>query len=158
MALGLALLAGCGTTSGAANAFSGFFMPKGNRLDWDRVTLAAAEGANLNTALAVDLVWVQDDAVLNTLLAMPASKWFASRVDMANTFPEVLHYLSVELVPGQTIAMPREKMGYERVVGALVFADYLTPGEHRLRVEQLHGDIQIQLGVRSLAVTSLQPH
>ena len=157
MGLGLGLLVAC-ASSGAGGGFASFFMPKGSRLDWNRFTLRAATGANLNTALAVDLVLVQDDAVLGTLLAMPASKWFASRVDMVNTFPEVLRYLSLEVSPGQSIALARAKIGSERVVGALVFADYLTPGEHRVRVDPLQGDVLIQLGARSFTAGSSQAH
>ncbi len=158
VSLGLAVLASCSSTSGAANGFSSFFLPKGSRLDWSRFTVVANEGANLNTALAVDLVLVQDDALLGTLLAMPASKWFASRADMANTYPEQLRYLSVEVVPGQVMALPLDKIGHERVVGALVFADYQTPGEHRLRVSPLQGDVLIQLDARSFAVALPKPH
>jgi type VI secretion system protein len=158
LTLGLAMLASCSSSSGAASGFASFFLPKGNRLDWNRFTLMAAEGANLNTPLAVDLVLVQDDAVLGSLLAMPASKWFGVRADMVKTFPEQLRYLPVEMVPGQIIALPREKIGFERVVGALVFADYQTPGEHRLRVDALHGDILIQLDARAFAAASPQAH
>jgi type VI secretion system protein len=152
------MLASCSSTSGAANGFSSFFLPKGSRLDWNRFTLVATDAANLNTALAVDLVLVQDDALLATLLAMPSSKWFAARADMAKTFPEQLRYLSVEMAPGQIMALPRDKIGHERLVGALVFADYQTPGEHRLRVDPLQGDIVIQLDARSLAVAGPKPH
>jgi type VI secretion system protein len=33
-----------------------------------------------------------------------------------------------------------------------VFADYLTPGEHRMRVEQLEDGIIVELGARDFSV------
>jgi len=154
MTLGLALLVSCSSTSGGV--FTGFFMPKGNRLDWSQFALKAAEGANLNTALAVDLVLVEDDVMMSTLLTMPSFKWFSTRADLVKSFPEKLRYLSIEVAPTQIIGLPRDGIGYDRVIGAIVFADYQTPGEHRLRVDQLKGDVLIELGPRSFAAITPQ--
>jgi hypothetical protein len=44
-----------------------------------------------------------------------------------------------------------------RQIGVFIFADYLTAGEHRVRADQLKGDILVQLGSRSFSVTALQP-
>ena len=131
-----------------------FFTEKGNRVDWSGLTVVAAEGANLNTAVALDLVFVRDDATLALLSAMPASKWFASRTDLAKTFPEGLSYRSMEVAPGQTFKLGANAFGPSRVVAVLMFADYLTPGEHRMRVDQLRGDLVVQLGARTFTVSA----
>ena len=36
----------------------------------------------------------------------------------------------------------------------MIFADYLTPGEHRVRVDQLQGEMLVQLGARAFTVTA----
>lgn len=146
----LASLSACGTISSAAS----FFMAKGNRLDWKGMTVIAADGANLNTPVALDVVMLRDDATLGMVSALSASKWFSSRVDLSKTFPEGLSYQSMEIVPGQTLKLPASTFGASRLVGVILFADYLTPGEHRVRVDQMQGDILVQLGARSFSVSA----
>ncbi|MDO9360749.1 MAG: hypothetical protein Q7T70_17385 [Polaromonas sp.] len=129
-------------------------MAKGNRLDWKGMTVIAADGANLNTPVALDVVMLRDDATLGMVSALSASKWFSSRVDLSKTFPEGLSYQSMEIVPGQTLKLPASTFGASRLVGVILFADYLTPGEHRVRVDQMQGDILVQLGARSFSVSA----
>ncbi len=149
----LASLTACGVVGGVVD----YVTAKGSRLDWSGITVIAAEDANLNTPVALDIVTLHDDATLGTVSALSASKWFASRADLQKTFPDGLNYKSFEVVPGQTMKIPPSAFPPARQVGVLVFADYLTPGEHRVRVDQLKGDILVQLGTRSYSVTALKP-
>ncbi|MFI5447673.1 hypothetical protein [Polaromonas sp. UC242_47] len=151
-AVGLMLggLSACSSMGSVAN----FFMAKGNRLDWNGMTVIAADGANLNTPVALDVVLLRDDATLGMASALSASKWFSSRADLGKTFPEGLSYQSMEIAPGQTLKLPASTFGASRLVGVILFADYLTPGEHRVRVDQMQGDILVQLGARSFSVSA----
>jgi type VI secretion system protein len=146
----LGALAACA----ALNSVGDFFTVKGSRLDWKGMTVVAAEGANLNTPVALDVVLLRDDASLGLVSALSASKWFSTRVDLAKTFPEGLSYQSMEIVPSQTLKLPASAFGAGRVVGVMLFADYLTPGEHRVRVDQMQGEILVQLGTRSFSVSA----
>lgn len=148
----LGSLSACSTISSVA----GFFTAKGSRLDWNGMTVIASEGANLNTPVALDVVLLRDEATLGMVSTLPASKWFSSRADLAKTFPEGLSYRSMEIVPGQTLKLPADAFGASRVVGVLLFADYLTTGEHRVRVDQMQGEILVQLGARSFSVSALK--
>lgn len=148
-------LTACGAINALVEQGSQFLSPKGNRLEWRSVTVVAADGANLNSPVALDIVLLKDDATLNIVTAMSAAKWFSSRSDIEKTFPLGISYRSMEVVPGQKLKIPTETLGSERLMGVLVFADYLTPGEHRMRIEQLQGDIVVQLGVRTFLVTAL---
>lgn len=152
ISLALGSLSACGTIGSVAS----FFTAKGSRLDWNGMTVIAAEGANLNTPVAVDVVLLRDDAALGMVSALSASKWFSSRTDLAKTFPEGLSYRSMEIAPGQTLKLPADAFGASRVVGVMLFADYLTPGEHRVRVDQMHGEILVQLGARAFSVSALK--
>ena len=143
-----ASLSACGVTS---------LLPKGSRLDWSGLTVLAAEGANLNTPVALDIVFLRDAATFDLVSKMPASQWFAARRDLVKTFPEGLSYLSMEITPGQTLKFSGKSFESSRLAGALVFADYLTPGEHRMRVDQLQGDLLMQLDERAVSVSARPP-
>ncbi|MDB5871420.1 MAG: hypothetical protein JWQ07_862 [Ramlibacter sp.] len=158
-ALGLATvsLAGCSTVTGAVKGAvskaMNFVTFKGTRLAWKQVVIAAADGANLNSPVAVDIVLVIEEPELEKLAALPASKWFQVRADMLRTFPGTYIYKSWEVAPGQTLRLRGEDFGSPSVVGVFVFADYLTPGEHRMRVEQLEDGIIVELGARGFSVS-----
>ena len=138
----------------ASCALPGFLTFKGTRLDWSEVTLSAAPGANQNSPIAVDVVQVFDDEMLLRLNELPASKWFGVRADLRKTFPKSLSYRTWELVPGQNIQVPGEFFGTQRVVAVLIFADYASPGAHRLRVEPLKGAIVVRFENQNFDVSA----
>lgn len=149
--LGTALLAGCGTVNRVMNLV-GF---KGTRLAWKEVLIVATDGANQNSPAAVDIVLVLEESAIEKLSALPASKWFATRADLLKTFPGEFSYKSWEITPGQTLRLPGSVFGSPNVITVFVFADYLAPGEHRMRVDQLQNGIIVQLAARGFTV---QPH
>jgi type VI secretion system protein len=151
-ALVLASLAACSSIANVAK----MVIPSGNRLDWTGLTVIAAPGANLNTPVALDIVQVRDESTLALVSGLPAAKWFASRADVLKTFPEGLKVESLEVAPGMTIKLGAADFAPSRQIGVFVFADYLTPGEHRVRADQLKGDILVRLDSRSFSVTALQ--
>jgi type VI secretion system protein len=157
LALAAGGLPGCSTVTGAVkgavNKAMNLVTFKGTRLAWQEVVIAAAEGANLNSPVALDIVLVLEEPALEKLAALPAAKWFQVRSDMLRTFPGTYIYKSWEVAPGQTLRLPGETFGTPSVVGVFVFADYLTPGEHRMRVEQLQDGIIVQLGARGFSVS-----
>lgn len=148
LALCLSLLGGCGTVNSVMNLI-GF---KGTRLAWKEVLIDASEGANQNSPVAIDIVFALDEASIDRLTALTASKWFSTRADLLRTFPGTVSYKSWELTPGQTLRLPGSTFGSPNVVAVFVFADYLAPGEHRVRVEQLQNGIIVQLGAKGFSV------
>jgi type VI secretion system protein len=99
-------------------------------------------------------VMLHDEETLGLVQNLSAAKWFAAREDLFKTFPQGLSYQSVELVPGQTLPLPQNMFLQKRQVATLVFANYLTPGEHRVRVDQLQGQLVIQLGTKTFTVAT----
>jgi len=145
-ALLLALLAGCSLFGG----------PKPVKPGWDSVAFAAASDANANSALAVDVVLVKDKALLDTLAAMPAARYFASRADLLRTYPDGLLAFGVEITPGQVLSVERKRFRGERAWAAFAFANYGVPGEHRVRVP-LDGDAcLVQLNAQEFVVLDAQ--
>lgn len=134
-----------------------FASPKGIKLSWDSVTIQAANDANLNSPVALDVVMFKDDASLTMASTLPAAKWFATRGEMEKTFPQAISYKSFEVTPGQTLRITSADLGQARVAGVMMYADYLTPGEHRVRVDQLQGAVLVQLGAREFTVAGQSP-
>lgn len=140
--LSIWLLAGCSMFGG----------PKPVAPAWRSLAFAASRDANANSALAVDVVLVKDKAVLDSLSAMTASRYFAARDDLLRSYPDALTLLAVEITPGQLIRIERKRYDGERAWAALAFANYATPGEHRLRVPLDGKDCLLQLDAQEFAV------
>lgn len=137
------LLAGCAMFGG----------PKPVKPAWQSLAFVAARDANADNALAVDVVLVKDKAMLDTLSSMTAARYFASKADLLRTYPDALRLLSVEITPGQLIRIDRKDYAAERAWAALAFANYATPGEHRIRVPLDGKAALLQLNAQEFVVS-----
>ncbi|QCP53538.1 type VI secretion protein [Trinickia violacea] len=122
------------------------------RVKIDSLAINVTAQANLDTPIAVDAVLVRNPQLFDTLLGLPSAKWFAERDQMQRDYPRDLTVLSYELVPGQQLTDPKFAFKGEHAAGVLVFADYQTPGAHRVRLDGgppkavlLLGDQDLQL-------------
>ncbi len=125
---------------------------------WKSVTIAAAADANQNSPVALDLVFVRDPALVESLSATPAAKWFATRGDTQRTFPDALGVVSVEVVPGQTLRLTDPAQIHQHALAILAFAAYASPGEHRERLQPKGEAFLLQLGPKGFTSSDLQPH
>ena len=119
--------------------------------------MVADADANLNSAVAVDVVMLHDDETLGLVQNLPAAKWFATRDDLYKTFPNGFSFQSAEVVPGQTLQIKQDIFLQKRQVATIVFANYLSPGEHRVRVDQLKGHVLLKLSTKTLSVVTTNP-
>jgi type VI secretion system protein len=162
LAFVLVLLGGCSAIGGmlqsawsaTAGAFGGAARPAVP--EWTSIVLLAGDDANQNSPVAVDLVLVGDQALIDTLITMPASRWFAGRADLLRTFPGALTVRSHEVVPGQSLRLGESAWAGRKSLAAFVFADYLVPGEHRERLSLTGAGHVIQLGARGFRVTEVR--
>lgn len=99
--------------------------------------------ANQNSAVAVDLVLVYDDQLVKTFSSLSASKYFSSSPQLLLDNPSLVSIWHWELVPGQTVQDFQVQQNADAYAG-FVFANYLTPGDHRLKVAP-NGVIKILL-------------
>ena len=136
--------------SSTANLFSGTLGP--SFLDWKALTLVAAPDVNQNSPLALDLVFVRDQATLEKLLSLSASKWFSSKDELMKTYPNAITLRSWELVPQQVLQLSEEALGSPRVAGMLLYANYLSPGEHRAQLPLAREAFLVELGARGFNV------
>lgn len=142
-------LTACGAVS--------FFSQKGVNLDWRSLIFVATDNANLNSPVRADVVLINDEVTLTMITSLTAAKWFSSRGDFEKTLPYSFSYQSIEIVPGQRLVLSPDKFRPGRVAGAIIFADYLSSGEHRMRLDPFKGDILLQFGERSFSVIT-QPN
>ena len=119
------------------------------------VEVEVAEEANLNSAVAVDVVLFYDAALAEAVQKMTAPVWFAEREQLRKDYPGRSGFMlwQWEWVPGQDV--PLQRLPVEGCVqAAMVFADYLTPGEHRARFDPTRA-IQLYLLKEEFVVSPL---
>jgi hypothetical protein len=106
--------------------------------------------ANENTPIAVDLIVVYDKGVLDQLVKLKASDWFAGREqflkDHHDVKPVHWEWIPNQVVPKQTIEYG---IGAQKVI---LFADYASDGAHR-EVRDPHQPFHLLLGTLDLKAT-----
>ncbi|WP_369407748.1 hypothetical protein [Trinickia terrae] len=148
-------------TACIAAALAGCAMPsvlsfKGDKVKWDALTFSASDDLNNNSPVAVDIVFVTDEAMLARIAELPASKWFAGRADLVSTFPKSLRYRSWEFVPGTHLTVSGDTFDRPRVAAAFIFANYAGPGAYRVRIEQFSGRLAVQLDDNTFSVSAVK--
>lgn len=164
LTLGLALsLAGCtalgkltDSVMSAGAELVGRGKPHPTAPPWKSVTIAADADANLNSPVALDLVFVRDPALVDTLNATPAAKWFATRQDLQRAFPDGLAVVSVEVVPGQSLRLSDAAQIRQPALAILAFGAYPPPGEHRQRLMPTTDSYLLQLGPKGFKGADVQ--
>ena len=109
------------------------------------VSVLVAANANRNNPIAVDLLLVYDDALSKELMKLSAEEWIQKRDQYHLDYQaqEGFARWGWEWVPGQTVPVQRLPLETS-AVSAIVYADYLSPGAHRARVDP-HKNILIEL-------------
>ena len=119
------------------------------------IAVKIAPKANDDTPIAVDLVIVYDQKLVDALLKMPATEWFQGKQQyIADHSPHDIIVVGWEWVPGQSV--DDFKVPYR--AGArnlIVFADYHTEGKHRAAVTPPQ-PLRLLLGERDLSVEVTQ--
>ena len=143
-------LSGCGTV----DMIKGTLFPRMPKVEIGDIQVLTDPAANLNTALEFELVLVKDPDVLKKLSELPAAKWFELRDDLRKTYPGGFESMKWELVPGQDLRLPSDRFADKRALAVLVYANYLTPGEHRARIDNYRDGVVIRLLPRGFTVAA----
>jgi type VI secretion system protein len=96
------------------------------------IIIDIAPKANQNNPVALDMVMVYDKALLKQLQGMTAKDWFEKRSQVKLNYPGDigLDSWSWEWVPGQIVKINPIAVK-SKTLGAIIYANYLSPGEHR---------------------------
>lgn len=146
------------TACSSLSSVTGFFksQPKPATPDWSSVVITAEAGANQNSPVALDLVFIKDAAMVDALLAMPSAKWFSSRADLIRSFPDALSVMGFEMVPEQSIRLSPKQIKGREGLAAVVFADYPGSGEHRQKLTMEVSGLVLTLGSKDFKVTEIK--
>ncbi len=121
-----------------------------------RVKVEIAENVNLNSPIAVDLVVVYEEKLQERLLVTTSREWFENKEQIKRDYMEGegLDFWSWEWVPGQQV--PVQKFPLKpSAEAAFIFADYLTPGAHRYRIDPFES-VSIKLNENEYKVEVLE--
>ncbi|HXZ00144.1 MAG TPA: hypothetical protein VEI03_09100 [Stellaceae bacterium] len=138
--LGAALLAGCGIFSSATPTIKS-----------RSVEIEVAQGANQDSPIAIDIVYVYDPQLVTQLTQMTAHDWFLKRGQIRQAFPSGFDLTSFELVPGQKGPVETIPSASTDAIAAFVFADYAADGTHRARIDAIE-HVLIALGDKDFVV------
>lgn len=122
--LGLICVVGCAKDDDARD-------PK---LNLNTISISLDNDANRNSATAIELLIVYKMELLKALMKINSTDYFASSDQIKRDYPELVQVYRWELTPGQAISDYEIKATGDEPLGIVIFADYLTPGNHRERV------------------------
>lgn len=140
----LGAVSSCGVATKVRSAFGGE-LP---------FTVTVAPDANENSAVAVDLLVVYDTKVLDQLMKLRASEWFARKQQFLNDYSNEVTVRGWEWVPSQVVdeqSVPY-RSGARKVV---LFADYHTEGDHRASIDPQQS-FHLVLGPLDMAVEAAE--
>jgi type VI secretion system protein len=103
-------------------------------LNLESVSISLDNDANLNSATAIELLIVYKMELLKALMKINAVDYFASADQIKRDYPDMVEVYRWELTPGQAISDYKITVTGDDPLGVVIFADYLTPGNHRERV------------------------
>jgi type VI secretion system protein len=118
----VALLTGCGGDKGIESRV---------------IEFQVAQGANQDSPIAVDIVYVYDPQLVAQLTQMTAHDWFEKRGQIRQAFPTGFDLASFEVVPGQRGPIESVPPKSSQATAAFVFANYASDGTHRARIDGL---------------------
>ncbi|MDI1478524.1 hypothetical protein [Polyangium sp. y55x31] len=119
------------------------------------VEVAITAKANRNSPVPLTLVAVQDAKLFDQIVKLTAKQWYEQREQMRRDFPSGTAFTEWdwEFVPGQAPPpMVVEVSG--KAVGAVIFANYRSPGDHRFRIGPQRR-MRVDLGDDDLVVSPL---
>ena len=99
--------------------------------------VVAAPDANRESPVPVDLVLLRSEPLVALVAGLTARQWFVQRPQLLRDHPEDLVYRGWEFVPGQVAIFDDFPFESRNGVALFVFADYLSEGAHRVRVDPL---------------------
>ncbi len=106
------------------------------RIALEELSFDVAPGANEDTVFALELVAVDDEHLLNHLRMLTAAQWFDPQANFRRDYPASLRTWRYELPPNSRLQLPQPlPFAHQPGRGLLLFANYRTPGAHRLRLD-----------------------
>jgi type VI secretion system protein len=90
------------------------------------IAVIAEASANLDSATALDVLFVYDSSVL-PLLPANGPAWFAQKPGLANTLGTAVDIVSLQVPPPYRLAAVALPARYRHAIRVVAYANYLTP-------------------------------
>lgn len=120
----LIVIAGCASKDSKARPTGKIYL----------VEVDAENNANDGTPVTIDFVSAYDKQVVDTLETVTASEWFQSKNNYILQFEAKIFVFNKEFVPGHQVQLEYTTGIDEDAIANFIFANYHSPGEHRVRV------------------------
>lgn len=117
------------------------------------IEFEVAQGANQDSPIAIDIVYVFDPQLVPQLTQMTARDWFQKKSQVRQAFPTGFDVASFEVVPGQKGPIESVPSKSRDAIAAFVFANYASEGTHRARIDALEHCL-IALGDKDFVMQS----
>ncbi len=97
----------------------------------ERIHLVATDDVNQSSALAVDIVFIYEEALVAQLTKYTARKWFDEKTQFQLQYPGKLVIFNYELVPiSQPTLIPKKEKSkfpipYQKAFTVMVYANYI---------------------------------
>ena len=100
-----------------------------------RLEVATTARANKNSPVPITLVAIRDPKLFDRVAKLNAKQWYEQREQIRRDFPSGSAFAEWdwEFVPGQS-PPPMVIEVDKKAVGAIIFANYRAPGDHRFRI------------------------
>lgn len=98
------------------------------------VNISLDSDANNNSATSIDLLIVYNQDLLKVLLSMESKDYFRAVNQLRRDYPDLVDIWHWELTPGQNLKDHPVDLRIDTPQGAVIFADYYSPGAHRVRL------------------------
>lgn len=116
-----ALLVGCSSAKSALQ-----LVGLGSNNDLSRITIEATANSNMDTPVALDIIFVYDEQVTPLLSELNGPQWFQQKVSFSQRFANTIDIVSVEVVPLSRIDPVPLPNNHKRAKNILLFANYRT--------------------------------
>lgn len=99
--------------------------------------VVAQPHANQDSPVPLDVVLVKTAPLVPIVTGLSAKQWFQDRAQLMRDHPGGIEFRSWQVVPGQVIDVRHFPFPNRKGIALVVFADYLSEGVHRLRVDPM---------------------
>ncbi|MGS2718699.1 hypothetical protein ACVBE9_11030 [Eionea flava] len=117
----LLLISGC---SSAKSALKLVGLGSDNALK--KITIEAAANSNLDTPVALDIIFIYDEKITPLLSELNGPQWFQQKLSFSQRFANAIDIVDIEMVPLsriESVSLPKKHKQAKNIV---LFANYRT--------------------------------
>lgn len=146
--LGLTLLISCDTVKSAIGI-------KPAKVWLEKIIIRSDDNMNDSSPVKVHVVIPYKDDLAGKLGGMDAATYFEQAKKLKSDAGDDLDVFTIDIVPGTTEAILEITPQSTNGIIALMFARYLTPGDHRTNVSADY-ELKVDMGKNDLKVTVIK--